>query len=54
MNDASEILKRQHAWQKSLRNLPWPEKVRLIARVRQQLEELRRQAPGPGKGRERA
>jgi hypothetical protein len=42
MNDASELFKRQAAWQKSLRHLPWPEKIRLIARLRDQVKEIRR------------
>jgi hypothetical protein len=46
MDDAYELLKRQAEWQKSLRHLPWAEKIRLLARIRHQVIELQRQSSG--------
>jgi len=45
MSDIPDLLVRQAKWQKSLRNLSWPEKVRLAARLRSQVKELRQQGP---------
>jgi len=45
MTDVAELLARQAKWQKSLRKLPWPEKVKMAARLRDQVAALRRTAP---------
>ena len=45
MTDVRALLARQARWQKSLRDLPWPEKVRLAARLRDQIAVLRRSGP---------
>ncbi len=45
MTDVAELLARQAKWQKSLRELPWPEKVKMAARLRDQVAALRRTAP---------
>jgi hypothetical protein len=45
MTDVTELLARQAKWQKSLRDLSWPEKVRMVARLRAQIAALRRTAP---------
>jgi hypothetical protein len=45
MTDVGELLARQAKWQKTLRELPWPEKVRMAARLRDQIAALRRSAP---------
>jgi hypothetical protein len=47
MTDVAELLARQAKWQKSLRDLSWPEKVRMVARLRSDPIELRRQRPAP-------
>jgi ribosomal protein L29 len=47
MTDVAELLARQAKWQKSLRDLSWPEKVRMMAKLRRDLIELRRQRPAP-------
>ena len=33
MSDLSELLQRQAEWQRSLRHLPWPEKLRMAAKL---------------------
>jgi len=56
MSDVSTLLKKQSDWQKSLRNLSWPEKLRMAARLREAVLEFRRRKPsssggaGGGKG----
>jgi hypothetical protein len=45
MSDVATLLARQAKWQKALRDLPWPEKVRMAARLRDQIAALRRTAP---------
>ncbi|MGH9867436.1 MAG: hypothetical protein ACREAA_04625 [Candidatus Polarisedimenticolia bacterium] len=56
MTDIADLLRRQAAWQKSLRNLPWHEKVRMIAKLRSHIRELQRLEPsgstGKGRGRQ--
>ena len=36
------MLERQAEWQRTLRNLPWPEKMRMAAKVRSAVIALRR------------
>jgi hypothetical protein len=45
MSEPSDLFRRQAEWQKSLRNLPWPEKIRMAARLRSAVIELRRMKP---------
>ena len=43
MNDEiHELFQRQAAWQKARRNLPWPEKLRMAAKMRKSVVSLRR------------
>jgi len=35
MYDFLDLLQRQAEWQRSLRHLPWPEKIRMAARLRE-------------------
>jgi len=42
MSDPSTLLKRQAEWQRTLRDIPWPEKLRMAARVRDSVIKLRR------------
>ncbi len=44
MTDVPERLKKQAEWQKSRRNLSWPEKVRRAEAIRDSVESLRRTA----------
>ena len=46
MSEIPERLKKQAQWQKSRRNLSWPEKVRLAEAIRDSLEPLRRSRSG--------
>lgn len=41
MNDIPEMLDRQAAWQRSLRLLPWPLKIRMAERAREAIKQLR-------------
>ena len=45
MIDITTLLDRQAKWQKSLRDLPWPEKIRMAAMVRESVRQLNRHAP---------
>ena len=45
MSDASAELARQAAWQKARRDLPWPEKVRMVLVMRESIAALRRTWP---------
>ena len=49
MSDASAELARQAAWQKARRDLPWPEKVRMVLVMRDSVAALRRTWP-PSQG----
>jgi hypothetical protein len=42
MTDIRELFERHAREQKALKDLSWPEKVRLVARLRLQIIELRR------------
>jgi hypothetical protein len=50
MNEPSERFERQAKWQKSLRELSWPEKVRMAAKLRDAMRALRgsRKPTSPG------
>ena len=54
MNDVTRLLARQAEWQRTLRHLPWSEKVRMAAKLRSAVIALRRSkrvdAPGTGTG----
>ncbi len=41
MNDVEDMLKRQAEWQQSRKALPWPEKLRMAAAVRESILLLR-------------
>jgi len=45
VTDIADLFKRHTRWQKSLKDLSWPEKVRLVARLRLQIIALRRGGP---------
>lgn len=47
MSDASADLTRQAAWQKARRDLPWPEKVRMVLVMRESVAALRKTWPSP-------
>ena len=47
MTDVSKILDKQAKWQASLRDLPWPEKVRMAAKIRDSVLLLRGGKPSP-------
>ena len=49
MADVASLLARQEQWQESLRHLPWPENVRMAARLRGQIAALRRSRPAVAK-----
>jgi hypothetical protein len=42
MTNLSVLFRRQEEWQKSLRHLPWAEKLRMAARLRESVAKLRR------------
>ena len=42
MREAKDLLLRQEEWQRKLRDLPWPEKLRMAARVRESVIKLRK------------
>jgi hypothetical protein len=42
MFDPANLLERQAEWQRKLRDIPWPEKLRMAARVRESVIGLRR------------
>ena len=42
MDDVRRMLERQEEWQKTLRDLPWPEKLRMAAKLRSAVIALRR------------
>ena len=48
MSDVIRLLGRQADWQRSLKDLSWPEKVKLVAKLRRQVLELRQCGP-PGR-----
>ena len=49
MSEASAEPARQAAWQKARRDLPWPEKVRMVRVMRESIAALRRTWPSsPG------
>ena len=39
--DVQELLRRQAQWQRSRKNLPWPEKIRMAEQVRDSIGTLR-------------
>ena len=45
MSNLSKLFERQARWQESLRHLPWPEKVRMVARLRASVIALRSLRP---------
>lgn len=48
MSDSSVELDRQAAWQKARRDLPWPEKVRMVLVMRESIAAFRRTwSPSP-------
>ncbi len=47
MRDGSAELARQAAWQKARRDVPWPEKVRMVLVMRESVAALRRTWPSP-------
>lgn len=47
MSDAPAELARQAAWQKARRDLPWPEKVRMVLVMRESVAALRKTWPSP-------
>lgn len=47
MSDAEQLLERQAAWQKRRKFLSWPEKIRLVERIRASVVQLRRAGPFP-------
>ena len=47
MADLQEMFRRQERWQKERRLLPWPEKLRLAAAVRESLLQFRRLGRAP-------
>ena len=49
MTDIKALFERQARWQKSLRDLPWPEKIRMAAKLRKSIPELRKGAVKSGK-----
>ena len=49
--EVKELLARQARWQKGLKALSWPEKVRMAERVRLAVERLRASGPGNRKPR---
>ena len=42
MTDVRRMLERQAEWQRALRDLSWPEKMRMAAKVRSDVMALRR------------
>ena len=42
MTNLSVLFRRQEEWQKSLRYLPWAEKLRMAAKLRDSVAKLRR------------
>ncbi len=40
MTDLTDLFRRQAEWQDSLRHLPWPEKLRMAASVRDSVMKL--------------
>jgi hypothetical protein len=49
MDETSERLKKQAQWQRGRRDLPWPEKIRLVEAIRDSLESLRRARADPSR-----
>jgi hypothetical protein len=45
MSEEQQRFKRQADWQKSLRTLPWPEKIRMVEKVRESVKQLRNTPP---------
>ncbi len=41
MDEIKRLLERQSRWQSARRNLPWPEKLRLVEALRESVQELR-------------
>ena len=52
MDDAKKLLERQAVWQKSLKLLSWPEKIRIAEAIRESIVQIR--STGPGLKREAA
>jgi hypothetical protein len=50
MTDVRRILERQVEWQRTLRDLPWPAKVRIAEKLRSAVIALRRSKRGAGAG----
>ena len=48
MNELQEILERQADWQKALRSLSWPEKIRMAEAARDGIAQLRASARRDG------
>jgi hypothetical protein len=46
MDDVTELLERQAAWQKARKSLPWPEKIRIAEAVRDSIQQIRSTGPG--------
>ena len=41
LDEIKRLLERQSRWQSARRNLPWPEKLRLVVALRESVQELR-------------
>jgi len=41
MDEIKRLLERQSRWQIARRNLPWPEKLRLVVTLRESVQQLR-------------
>jgi hypothetical protein len=41
MSEIQELLERQARWQKTRRDLPWPEKIRMAEKIRESARQLR-------------
>ena len=48
MSEVINLLKRQAAWQKSRKDLSWPEKIRMAEAVRESVLQLRRTGRNAG------
>ena len=45
MDDVMKLLERQAAWQKSLKLLSWPEKIRIAEAIRESILQIRSTGP---------
>lgn len=45
MTDVHQLLARQALWQKHRKDLPWPEKIRMVEAIREAIVRLRATAP---------